>query len=60
MGEAICPECGYHVGLGTWRDPGSCPRCDVPLLLTAEMRALQPEDPRADAERRGAQAAQQI
>ena len=52
MFEVVCPECGYRVGVGTFSDPGSCPSCDLPLLLTAEFRALPREDLVAEAKRR--------
>ena len=32
-------------------DPGHCPDCDVPLMLTCEFRALTPDDLKAEAER---------
>jgi hypothetical protein len=38
--------------MGTFSDPGSCPSCELPLMLTAEMRALRREDLIAEAERR--------
>ena len=43
MSHVTCPECGYMVGLGVVSEPGRCPRCDVPLMLTIEMRALTPD-----------------
>ena len=52
MFEVLCPECGYRVGVGTFSDPGSCPSCDLPLMLTAEFRALPREDLVAEAKRR--------
>ena len=52
MFEVVCPECGYRVGVGTFSDPGSCPSCDLPLMLTAEFRALPREDLIAEAKRR--------
>ena len=52
MFEVVCPECGYRVGVGTFSDPGSCPSCDLPLMLTAEFRALAREDLVAEAKRR--------
>ena len=52
MFEVACPECGYRVGVGTFSDPGSCPSCDLPLMLTAEFRALPREDLVAEAKRR--------
>jgi hypothetical protein len=57
MYQAVCPQCGYVVGIGTWSDPGTCPSCEVPLMLTAEMRALTPDEARSRRERRvGAEA----
>ena len=57
MYQVVCPQCGYVVGLGTWSDPGTCPSCEVPLMLTAEMRALSPDDTGNRLERRaGAEA----
>jgi hypothetical protein len=44
MDHAKCPSCGYLVGLGVWSEPGTCPRCELPLMLTAEFRALTPEE----------------
>lgn len=32
-------------------EPGRCPDCDEPLMLTVEMRALTPEQIRAEVER---------
>jgi len=52
MFEVVCPECGYRVGVGTFSYPGSCPSCDLPLMLTAEFRALPREDLVAEAKRR--------
>jgi hypothetical protein len=52
MERAQCPECGYRVGLGITSEPGTCPACGVPLMLTCEFRALSPEELRAEAERR--------
>ena len=52
MFQVVCPECGYRVGVGTFSDPGSCPSCDLPLMLTAEFRALPHEDLVAEAKRR--------
>ena len=52
MFEVVCPECAYRVGVGTFSDPGSCPSCDLPLMLTAEFRALPREDLVAEAKRR--------
>ena len=42
-GHVVCPTCGYEVGLGVASEPGRCPDCDEPLMLTVEMRALSPE-----------------
>jgi hypothetical protein len=45
------------VGIGTWSDPATCPSCEVPLMLTAKMRALAPDEARSRRERRvGAEA----
>ena len=44
MDRAKCPSCGYVVGLGVWSEPGSCPRCELPLMLTCEFRALSREE----------------
>jgi len=54
MYQVVCPQCGYVVGIGTWSDPGTCPSCEVPLMLTAEMRALPPDDGPGRRERRAA------
>lgn len=32
------------MGLGVWSEPGTCPRCELPLMLTAEFRAVTPEE----------------
>jgi hypothetical protein len=32
-------------------DPGHCPDCDLPLMLTCEFRALTPADLEAEVER---------
>jgi hypothetical protein len=32
-------------------EPGRCPECDVPLMLTCEFRALTPDDLKAEVER---------
>lgn len=32
-------------------DPGSCPRCELPLMLTVELRALSKDDLEAEVER---------
>jgi hypothetical protein len=45
MSHVTCPECGYRVGLGVVSEPGRCPTCDVPLMLTMEMRALAAPPP---------------
>ena len=55
MPSVTCPECGYLVGLGVASEPGRCPSCDVPLMLTCEMRALTPEQVRDDLARRESQ-----
>jgi hypothetical protein len=39
-------------------DPGKCPRCDVPLMLTGELRAYTGDDLRAEIERQRALAEQ--
>jgi hypothetical protein len=52
MDRAQCPSCGYLVGLGVWSEPGTCPRCELPLMLTAEFRALTPEQVLREARRR--------
>lgn len=44
MDRAKCPNCGYLVGLGTASEPGVCPSCDLPLMLTCEFRALSREE----------------
>jgi hypothetical protein len=41
MDRAICPECSYRVGLGSWSATGECPSCGVSLMLTCEFRALR-------------------
>jgi hypothetical protein len=51
MDRVICPQCGYRVGLGMASDPGSCPRCELPLMLTCELRALSKDDLEAEVER---------
>ena len=53
-GHVVCPTCGYEVGLGVVSEPGRCPDCDEPLMLTVEMRALTPEQIRAEIERQAA------
>jgi hypothetical protein len=35
-------------------DPGRCPDCHEPLMLTVEMRALTPEQIRAERDRQAA------
>ena len=32
-------------------DPGNCPRCDLPLMLTGELRAYSGDDLKAEIER---------
>jgi hypothetical protein len=32
-------------------EPGRCPRCDVPLMLTCEFRALSEDELKAEMER---------
>ena len=39
MDRVACPKCGYRVGLGTASEPGRCPKCNEPLMLTVELRA---------------------
>ena len=51
MPHVTCPECDYLVGLGVASDIGRCPSCDVPLMLTCEMRALSPEQVAREMER---------
>jgi hypothetical protein len=51
MDRVVCPQCGYTVGLGMACEPGRCPACDLPLMLTSEFRALTPDDLREEAER---------
>ena len=53
-GHVVCPTCGYEVGLGVASEPGRCPDCDQPLMLTVEMRALTPEQIKAEIERQAA------
>ena len=53
-GQVVCPTCGYTVGLGVVSEPGRCPDCDEPLMLTIEMRALTPEQIHAEVERQAA------
>lgn len=43
MSHAQCPRCGYGVGLGICSEIGACPRCELPFMLTGELRALTPE-----------------
>jgi hypothetical protein len=52
MDHVICPQCGYSVGLGMACDPGQCPNCELPLVHTAEFRALKPDDLERELERR--------
>jgi hypothetical protein len=52
MYQVVCPECGYRVGVGTFSDPGACPRCELPLMLTSEFRALPHDELLAEAKRR--------
>jgi transcription initiation factor IIE alpha subunit len=51
MDRVICPQCEYQVGLGMASDPGKCPRCDEPLMLTGELRAYSGDDLTAEVER---------
>lgn len=51
MDRVTCPQCGYRVGLGMAAEIGTCPACEVPLMLTGEMRALTPQDLEAEVER---------
>ena len=51
MDRVTCPQCGYRVGLGMAAEIGTCPNCEVPLMLTCEMRALSREDLEVEAER---------
>jgi uncharacterized Zn finger protein (UPF0148 family) len=53
-GHVVCPACGYEVGLGVASEPGRCPHCDEALMLTVEMRALTPDEIRAEIERQAA------
>jgi uncharacterized Zn finger protein (UPF0148 family) len=53
-GHVVCPTCRYEVGLGVASEPGRCPHCDEALMLTVEMRALTPEEIRAEIERQAA------
>jgi len=53
-GHVVCPTCGYEVGLGVASEPGRCPDCEEPLMLTVEMSALTPEQIRAEFERQAA------
>jgi hypothetical protein len=39
-------------------DPGNCPRCELPLMLTCEMRAFSKDDLEAEMERQQALAEQ--
>ena len=51
MDRVTCPQCGYRVGLGIASDPGTCPSCDQPLMLTGELRAYSGDDLKAEVER---------
>jgi hypothetical protein len=51
MDRVTCPQCGYRVGLGMAAEIGSCPSCEIPLMLTSEMRALTREDIEAEMNR---------
>ena len=51
MDRVTCPQCDYTVGLGMASEPGRCPHCDLPLMLTCEFRALTPDDLEAEMER---------
>jgi transcription initiation factor IIE alpha subunit len=51
MDRVVCPQCGYRVGLGMAAEVGTCPSCEVPLVLTCEMRALTKADLRREVER---------
>jgi transcription initiation factor IIE alpha subunit len=51
MDRVVCPQCGYRVGLGMAAEMGTCPNCEVPLVLTCEMRALTKADLRREVER---------
>lgn len=51
MHRVQCPDCGYRVGLGIVSEPGTCPSCGIPLMLTGELRALTPEQIQAESER---------
>jgi hypothetical protein len=46
MDRVECSKCGYRVGLGTASEPGVCPRCKEPLMLTSELRSLSAEEVR--------------
>ncbi len=52
MDRAMCPSCGYRVGLGAVSEPGQCPSCSMELMLTSEFRALSREEILAEARRR--------
>ena len=58
MDRVTCPQCGYRVGLGMASDPGNCPSCDLPLMLTGELRAYKGDDLKAEVERQRALAEQ--
>ena len=47
MDRAACPQCEYRVGLGMASDPGNCPSCDLPLMLTDELRAYSGDELKA-------------
>ena len=51
MDRAACPQCEYRVGLGMASDPGTCPNCDLPLMLTDELRAYNGDELKAEVER---------
>jgi hypothetical protein len=51
MDRVICSQCGYTVGLGMACEPGICPNCDLPLVHTAEYRALDESDLERELER---------
>jgi len=53
-GNVVCPSCGYEVGLGVASEPGRCPDCHDPLMLTVEMRALTREQIEAEMARQAA------
>ncbi len=55
-GHVVCSTCDYKLGLGLGvaSEPGRCPDCNEPLMLTVEMRALSPEQIRTEIERQAA------